>query len=308
VKNVDWLFDNPLADMFGPEFLFIYGMFAVIVIGGAASFVRMQDMTGGGRPPATPSDVDPYELAYLRGGANEVVRTAIYALRQQRLIDVVGSGEIKATAGVNGWDVGALERCVFEAIKRSPKIPQLFKDEALRSNVENLCRDYKRRLSAQQLLAPPEVRRASHYALAAGLVLLVALAGYKATAALKHGHSNLGFLIVETIAACFILGWVLQKTAGGNASKLGREYLTQVQLAYSGHVATAFGAPTSRVGGAAMGNAALLLVGLFGFCILKGTPDAALAQQFAASQSGGGDGGGGCGGGGGGGGCGGCGS
>jgi uncharacterized protein (TIGR04222 family) len=305
---MDWLFDNPLADLHGTQFLLLYAVIAGIVVIAAVFFIDMQDMTGGMAPPPTPRDADPYELAYLRGGANDVIRTAIYALRQKRLIEIVEKGRIRATGdSPDAFEITRLEQRVYEAVLPAPTISQLFKGRNLQDDVENLCRAYRQRLSAQQLLAPPEVRRAGRYALAIGIGLLVALAAYKIVAAILHGRSNLGFLIIEAVASCLVLLWLIQKTTSGNASKRGKAFLSQIQLAYSGHVAAAFGGAANRSAGAALGASALFLVGLFGFSILKGTPDAALAQQFAASQSGG-DGGGGCGGGdgGGGGGCGGC--
>jgi uncharacterized protein (TIGR04222 family) len=303
---MDWLFDNPLADMVGPQFLFLYAVIAGIVVIAAVFFVDMQDMTGGMAPPPTPRAADPYELAYLRGGANEVIRTAIYALRQKRLIEVIEKGRIRATGVSPGThELTRLEQRVHEAILPAPLISQLFKGP--QDDVERLCAAYRQRLSTQRLLTPPEVRRAGRYALAVGIGLLVALAAYKALAAVMHGRSNLGFLVVETVAACFVLIWLIRKSTSGNASKRGKALLSQIQLAYSDHAAAAFGGGAAdRNAGAALGASALFMVGLFGFDILKGTPDAALAQQFAASRSG--DGGGGCGGGdgGGGGGCGGC--
>lgn len=120
-----------------------------------------------------------------------------------------------------------------------------------------------------------------------------------------HGHSNLGFLFMEAAGSCLLLYWIFQKASAGNASKRGNAFLAQVQLAYSGRLDAVFGeAANGSADAAALGGSALLMVGLFGFGILKGTPDAALAKAFAQSSGSGGDSGS-CGGGGGGG-CGGC--
>ena len=84
-----WLFDNFLANMPGPSFLVFYPICAGVILAAAYFFIAMQDTTGGRPPPAIQGAVDPYELAYLRGGINEIIRTAVYSLRQKGLIEIV---------------------------------------------------------------------------------------------------------------------------------------------------------------------------------------------------------------------------
>src|ERR1700676_634153 len=109
-----WLLDNPLADMRGTDFLVFYAIAAGIVLTGAYFFIAVRDVTGAQRPPATPSVIDPYELAYLRGGANEVIRTAVYALRQKGLIEVE-KRRLRAS-GFTAQDLTGIERRVYQAI------------------------------------------------------------------------------------------------------------------------------------------------------------------------------------------------
>jgi len=303
---MDWLLDNFLANMQGTNFLIFYAISAGVVLAGDYFFINALDSADGRPPPATPSAADPYELAYLRGGTNEVVRTAIYALRQKGLIEIAEkTGRIASTCAETP-ELTDIERSVFAAISPTPKIAALFADEYLRRSLEGQCGAYQQRLSSEQLLASSEVRRAAGIASAVAAGLLLALAGYKAWVATMRGHSNLGFLFLEAAAACVVVYWIFRKATAGNASKRGKAFLAQVQLAYSDHLGALFGAAADGAAGrAAIGGSALLMVGLFGFGILKGTPDAALAKMFAQSSGSGGDGGG-CGGGGGGGGCGGC--
>jgi uncharacterized protein (TIGR04222 family) len=301
---MDWLLDNSLATMQGPEFLVFYLLTSCFVLIGAYRFIAAQDTTGA-QPPATPSDIDPYELAYLRGGPNEVVRTAVYALRQKGLIEVE-KGRLR-TSGFTPQALTTVERRVYETISSTQKIAALF-SRAMREAIDRLCGAYRQRLSAQQLLASEEIRTTAQVTLGAAGGLLIGLAAYKIWAARVHGHSNLGFLFGEAVVAFIALFWIYHKTAAGFASRRGKAFLAQAQLAYSGRRASAvFGTSTDAAGRAAAGGTALLMVGLFGFDILKGTPDAALAKTFAqSSSSGGGCGGSGGGCGGGGGGCGGC--
>jgi uncharacterized protein (TIGR04222 family) len=304
-----WLFDNVLANMPGPDFLMFYATFACVVLVAAYVFIAMQDTTGDRPPPPIQGAVDPYELAFLRGGINEIIRTAVYSLRQQGLIEIVEQTSIRAT-GFSAGELTAIERAVLDALAPAPKIAALFADKNLRERLERLCGAYERRLSAEQLLKPPEMRRAARLALIVAGGLVIALAAYKLAAAAMHGRSNVGFLCIEAAVAFIAMIWIFQWAKRGNASKRGKAFLAQVQRAYSGHLGAVSGAATeSAPAGAVIGGSALLMVGLFGFGILKGTPDAALAQAFAQSSGSGDGGGGSCGGGGdggGGGGCGGC--
>ena len=304
---MSWLFDNFIGQMPGPDFLVIYAILAVVVLVAAFLFIERQDVTGDRPPPAIPPVVDPYELAYLRGGINEIVRTAVYALRQQGLVEITEKTRIRAT-GFSAQQLNAIERAVLATIAPAPRIAALFGDKNLRNNLERLCEGYQRRLSAEQLLTPPEVRGAARLTMVVAGALLIALAAYKIAAAAMHGRSNIGFLCIEATVAFVVMIWMLQRVNASHASKRGKDYLAKVQLAYSGHLGAVRGAATRSIpGGAAIGGSALLMVGLFGFAILKDTPDAALAKAFAQSSGAGGDGGGSCGGGdGGGGGCGGC--
>ena len=303
-----WQYDNFLGNMPGPDFLAFYAICAVVVLTAAYLFIANQDVTGRRPPPATPSAVDPYELAYLRGGINEVIRAAAYALWQRGVIELAENGCIRP-AHSTVQDLTPIEREVLGTISPAPKIAALFSDKSLRLRLERLCDDYERRLSAEQLLTPPEARRAARLTLFVASGLLIALAGYKLAAAAAHGRSNVGFLVMEAALVCFVLLWGLGRVNLNRTSRRGKAYLAQIQLAYSGHLRTVKAAnPESVPGQSVLGGSALLMIGLFGVAALQDTAEAPFAKAFAQSSGSGGDGGGSCGGGdgGGGGGCGGC--
>src|SRR5262245_24715235 len=82
------LIDNPLATMYGPYFLIFFGFiifFAVIIL----ALVKNQfDRTDKFAVPSIPNNLDPYEIAYLRGGTNEVARSVIFSLLQKGFIEI----------------------------------------------------------------------------------------------------------------------------------------------------------------------------------------------------------------------------
>src|SRR5215203_731761 len=85
------LIDNPLARMYGPYFLVFFGFiifFAVIIL----ALVKSQfDRTDKFAVPSIPPNLDPYEIAFLRGGINEVARSVIFSLTQKGLVEIDNS-------------------------------------------------------------------------------------------------------------------------------------------------------------------------------------------------------------------------
>src|SRR5262249_47172438 len=85
---MDWLIHNAIADIHGPSFLLVYGAIALVIITVALGFVVSGETDRRG-PPPVPSIFNPYEVAYLRGGKNEVIRTVLYVLYQLGLVEVI---------------------------------------------------------------------------------------------------------------------------------------------------------------------------------------------------------------------------
>jgi hypothetical protein len=65
---MDILLDNPLATMYGPYFLILYGFFIFFVLISLGFAKTRIDRTDELPIPPVPSEVDPYEIAFMRGG------------------------------------------------------------------------------------------------------------------------------------------------------------------------------------------------------------------------------------------------
>lgn len=294
--------------------------------------IRSIDRTNDLELPAIPAKLDPYEVAFLRGGANEVTRVAIASLIQRGLLQIVEKRIMltKTKKIARGRKPLANElRPIEERVltwSGFPATPQsIFQPGGLSSSLKNPCEQYEANLIENNLLAPEEMKEAAVRLWWIGSAVILGLGGYKLWAALTKGHHNIAFLcilgvlgVVFLAIACFAL---LPRV-----SRLGKAYLEQLKLAYGGLkdrariggeldlAADIAGEPGKRdPAKAAMAYSdGLLLVGIFGMTALAGSPLAEVSTMFAqaASSSGGGcgagcgGGGGGCGGGGGG--CGGC--
>jgi uncharacterized protein (TIGR04222 family) len=86
---MDWLLHNLIADMPGPVFLFVYGLVIVLTLAVCWSWLCQSNPTASLPAPRVPSTPDRYEIAYFRGGENEVLRVVLFRLLQQGALQVI---------------------------------------------------------------------------------------------------------------------------------------------------------------------------------------------------------------------------
>src|SRR6516165_1964885 len=85
---MNWFLHNTVADLYGPYFLLFYAAAIVVLIAAAYRSIRAVDRSRDLEPPEIPAKLDPYEVAYLRGGENEVTRVAIASMVQRGLLKI----------------------------------------------------------------------------------------------------------------------------------------------------------------------------------------------------------------------------
>ncbi len=336
---MNWLMHNVIADLYGPYFLAFYAAAIVAIVVACYKSVRSTDRTHDLDPPEIPAKLNPYEIAYLRGGENEVTRVAIASLIQRGLLTVTekkqGPKTIKEIDKGRKPASGELSPIEARIMKWSgfPAAPaRIFQSGGIPAQVADTCAHYQDELAEKNLLAPPEMKQLGRWLFAIGWMLILGLGGYKVAVAAAKGHHNVGLLIVfggVGLVALALACLVLPRT-----SRLGRAYLQELKLAYGdlksqvhpiggkGSALTMAGDPGARgkLQDRAVYSSSLLMVGIFGMASLVDTPLSDLTTMFKQGRSstggcgagcggaggGCGGGGGGCGGGGCGGGCGGC--
>ena len=307
---MEWLQHNFLAEMFGPSFLLFYiGVIVVTLM--VCGWLIHHDRTAGHIPPPIPPHPDPFEIAYLRGGENEVTRLAMFDLLQRGYLEMEGSGEkeprLRQSYAPPALDsLSPLEREVFCWFRHPVTAKEMFRGD-LPARVKRHCADYELKLLTYRLLLPAGTRERAKRIGITGACVILGLGGYKFTAALANGHHNVAFLLMLGAVALILLACICRTN---RLSARGRAYYERLQRAFQrlkvwkGQVAsseTAYGP-----------DPMLLMVGIFGVTALAATPHAAYGDMFhrASTGSAGGCrggcgsscGGGGCGGGG----CGGC--
>ena len=279
---MDWLSTNPVANMYGPHFLLLYLGFILAVMIGCRWMVRRSDSTTGELPPPIPLNPDAYEIAYLRGGSNEVARLVIFDLVRLGFAELRGKEIWRSQDHPDPAQLNELQKSVFDRITATKTALELFKTEKLGEVVQHFCYDYETHLRTERLLAEPDAHSRSVTIWGFGAALIFGLGVYKLLAAMEHNRTNIWFMIIFGLLSISILYVVVRPH---RLSARGRAYLERLQAAFIRLKVKAKGMSKAT---AAADSSTLLLVGLFGAGALAGTPYAQYPQTFqrSAPQSG----------------------
>jgi uncharacterized protein (TIGR04222 family) len=272
--------------MDGPSFLFFYALFGLVVIAASRWFIWIGDGTRRRAPPPVPATFDPYEIAYLRGGKNAVIRTVVYALYHRGLVEIIPAKWFKSTKIVarndgKGETPAELEGRVLESISMPVEPSTLFGtfNNSLGLDVAWFCKPFRNKLISEQLYRSDTGARLAIPGVATAAIIGVGLLRFMGS---SPGASVRG-LFIEMGVAVGLLWWLAGSRAVADITERGQAWLTQIQTAYQGVDLP----PVAKVG-------------LFGLQILNDTPDAEFAKLFSKGSDGSGCGGGcgsGCGGG-----------
>lgn len=244
---------NPF-DFTGPAFLGFYVLVLVPVVLGGAWLLRRWGEQG----PIPELDLsNPYLLAYLRGGKQEVVELVVVSLVDRGLI-LSERGTLAVRDDQVALSVRSpLERSALIRLRQvQPASPaKLVRDPFLDASCEALAHELRERgLLAEARLSG---RRRLIYWLS--VLVLGGVAVTKIVIALQRGRSNVFFLVGAAIIAClFARYW-----SNPRLTALGQRMLSDMRELFAGLRARA---DTIAPGG---GTAELaLLVGVFGVSVL----------------------------------------
>ncbi len=285
---------NPF-DLTGPQFLVFYSLVGVMLVGGLALYRYMTGSAGAGEVALS----DPYAIACLRGGKQEMLQLATLVLIEKGLLSVNGERIVREKDWPGEKTTNPLEATLLREFGRSSLPKNVYTSQP----VEAQCRQVSQSLAAQGAWISDEDEHRIFVYRWLVIAALLAVAGAKLGLAIARGRSNVWFLILE--AAVFAAGayFVYRHRRTSRGSRYLRDLRTLVER--------------SRASGEDPGKNELLMLG----AVLGVSALPAVLQSYSVSlfrpnaDAGGGglyvggdssDGGGsGCGGGGG---CGGCGS
>jgi uncharacterized protein (TIGR04222 family) len=299
-------------DLTGPEFLTWYlQWFAVAIAAYIALRLILSRTPFANAPPAR--ELDPFEIAWLRGGPAAVVRAALASLYQRDLIDMV-SGVVTWRADEPTTPLPRIEALVLRSAHLG------LDASSLANGVADECAAIEARLAQEGLAVGGGQRTALRLIPPLGMTLCMAIGVAKLMVGLSRDRPVgllVFFLLLSAGLLVWAIGFVPRRTAAGSRllGELGERHAalrTTMESSAAESVDPSDVAMAVGLWGATL--AAPMLAAVFPVRPAWATGDGVYNPSSCGSDgggssscSGGGDGGGGgCGGGGGGGGCGGC--
>jgi uncharacterized protein (TIGR04222 family) len=239
---MNWLMNNPVADIDSEYLLLFYAISIGAVILACYKSVRSEDRTRHMEPPEIPARLDPYELAYLRGGEREVTRIAIISLLQRGLLQITESRDWSSTAVAilkevdrgrtpKPGELSPIEACIMKWTGFSASRRQIYEPSGIPDLLREMCGDYRENLADQELLAPPGMKRIGAPLWWIGSALMLGLGVYLLAVALAKGESIVAVVLCPT-ALIGVIALAFACLRFPRVSHRGRAYLEQLELAY----------------------------------------------------------------------------
>lgn len=281
--NVFW--HNPIADMEGPLFLGVYFAVVVIAIAGTRLVRFFLDTSLELGIPEVPATPDPYSLAYLSGGANQVIRVLVFELIDRGLFIRTGvtKDRLVAVQGVDTSSLSNLQRDVYQYFETERTPRQLFSSGGLRQDLSDFLSAIELQLQDEQLIRSRFSIMMGYLTAALVALSLAAFGGYKLSIALSRGKHNVAFLIFLMVVAVYCSFYFLPPT---RITRRGNRYLDSLKLAFR-DLRTAQGDARSTSSlPPDFGSTIGLTVALFGVSVLAGSMLADYRSMFAQSMAG----------------------
>ena len=211
---------NPF-DLPGPEFLALYSIFCLAVTIGHRVLRALSESRV---VPRLPLD-DPYQIAWLRGGAREVVRIAVLSLVDRHYLEVLGTKLVRRVASGVKQPRQRLERAIYALAENPAEAEDIYADASIRA----VCAGYQRQLAQAGLMPDADLLRKRRFLYAIALALVLGPASAKMALALARGHWNIAFLGIAAIIANYILWRQFQQ----ERTYLGEAALSDLRLLFS---------------------------------------------------------------------------
>jgi uncharacterized protein (TIGR04222 family) len=212
---------NPF-DLPGPAFLVFYLLLALAVFFTVQQVVRVFESRA--VADATPRLTDPLLIAYLRGGDREAISTALVSLVDRDLLIIDEEHYATAKSRPDLFSMRPLERAALQSFTKRGYLMDAYTDAPILA----ACKEYRTKLEEMGLLIGEAARAKRILLWGVAAIFLGLVAVVKIEVASARGHSNIGFLVMMAIAACYIL--IIQ--IKGRTAKRGEVVLADLRTLF----------------------------------------------------------------------------
>ena len=233
-----WLLD-PVIHLRGPEFLILFSV--LTVMGLIATRILVNRSTRSDLPRLKiPERLDPYAIAYLRGGDTEVIRTAMVELVEEGWIvqESAPTGLLKKVAGTTPkWKTDLQGKSIEEFSLLQQVLLKHFQvphdgasvfNGSLRYSAREESKIYRKWVNDEELLNNRPFEPSVRLSIWSTFLAIEGLGVYKLLHALSERRSNVAFLGV----GLFILGFLFYLvTLRTRLSSRGNQFLNDIQTA-----------------------------------------------------------------------------
>ena len=233
---------NPITSLHAVEFLIFYGVVIALVIWVSDRYLTGTDKTRLLPLPAVLDPVDPYEVAYLRGGQNELLPILIVRLVESGYLalddtearsfwSVFSSTKkslVQAPRRVPAGALNPMEQEVYDWFSKARTVTEVFEGD-LPARLGRHSLTLEERLRERQFLrAEDDSRRRSCTTIVGGAIIL-GIGGWRFMEA--AGREPIGLLVRFVFIGLFMLILVSQAM---RLSALGEAYLSQLRERFAG--------------------------------------------------------------------------
>jgi uncharacterized protein (TIGR04222 family) len=278
--------------MYGPEFLIIYSFFILFTILAYSFLKNKLDETERFPMPPVSAAPDPLEIAYLRGGTNELARAAVFSLTRKNLLKISTQDKTShiypTDAQIERKTLSPLEQTALGWFGTTRTVKEIFQKDGLPETLKPHTEMYQARLELQHLLHSRDIIKKNNWLALKTFMIFAGLGLYKISVALATGFTNVFGIIFLTLVAALLLAWVKKMP---RLTALGKAYLERLQLAFEKLKAAnqmlklneASYAPAASTVSSV--DPLMLSMGVFGATVLAGTPYNDFNEAFQKAQN-----------------------
>jgi uncharacterized protein (TIGR04222 family) len=204
----------------GQFFLLIFTIFSISLF--VASIIILKN--DGSMKNSLPIHVEPYEIAYIRGGIRTVIETAIFSLVGKNRIEIIGDA---VRISGNKSELNKIERKVFNFFEKNSKLKDILLSEILKKNIKTSLSNIIVKLEKLELIENKRLRNKKNILFFIDYFLIFITGGLKIYFGLSRGKPSINLIILFSLSLVIFYKVLFEKNK--RVTELGKLYLKTVE-------------------------------------------------------------------------------